>query len=217
MAMIPGEKSGLRINSKGGIVGVHPGTVAHTAGLLVGDVVTAVDGTAVEVGSTSHSALQLWTDGRERSTRRLRVRRDTQSEVPAGGSRLTVQAAAVKRVGVEGSPHAVAADSPIGADAKKPPSTSSPLATAAAAPSPSQAAGTTTPHGAAASPPLAAISPDKPNTESSTKTGGEVEISLRVIEGARIGLRMNAQDEICAVHFGSVAHAAGVQARGSDG
>ncbi|KAL1511227.1 hypothetical protein AB1Y20_006038 [Prymnesium parvum] len=78
MRMVAGEKSGLRINSKGAIVVVHPGSVAHAAGMLVGDVVTAVDGIAVEEGSSSRGAVQLWSDGRERAERTLTVRRTLQ-------------------------------------------------------------------------------------------------------------------------------------------
>eukprot|EP00966_Prymnesium_polylepis_P225288 5210960-Prymnesium_polylepis.1 len=73
--MVVGEKSGLRINSKGGIVGVNPGTIAQKVGLQVGDTVLAVDGNAVDNDDVTHSAVQLWAAGKELVVRVLRVHR----------------------------------------------------------------------------------------------------------------------------------------------
>lgn len=74
LCLKPGERAGLRINQYDEVCNVHPDTVAHSAGLQINDVVTAVDGQTCR-SVDGATALQLWAKGTDRSERTLAVRR----------------------------------------------------------------------------------------------------------------------------------------------
>ena len=67
-----GERAGLRLNNADEVCGVHPDSAAHQARLVMGDVVIAMDGRDCGNGVT---ALQLWSEGKERETRIFTIRR----------------------------------------------------------------------------------------------------------------------------------------------
>ena len=70
LPVIEGQKIGLRINNSNIVCAVHPNTAAATAGLHVGDLVVAVDGSDCTADVT---AVQLWAAGAGRPARKLRV------------------------------------------------------------------------------------------------------------------------------------------------
>ena len=83
---LEGEKSGMRLNAiDHSIVAVYGGSSAHSAGLMEGDVVIAVDGQTCGSGV---GALQLWTEGTVRKRRTVTIRRP-QPASPSDAASLT--------------------------------------------------------------------------------------------------------------------------------
>ena len=70
--VIQGQKIGLRINNANIVCAVHPETAAATAGLLVDDLVVAVDG---QECAGSVTAVSLWAKGAGLAERKLSVLR----------------------------------------------------------------------------------------------------------------------------------------------
>ena len=79
------------------VCGVHPETKAHTLGLRAGDVVVSVDGVSCGEGVP---AVQLWSEGKDREVRRLKVRRPA-----VVGPATDSSAAATETPGMDSAAH----------------------------------------------------------------------------------------------------------------
>ena len=111
--IISGQKIGLRINTANEVCMVHPGTAADTAGLMIGDLVVAVDGNPCDATVT---AVKLWSEGSGKSSRLLRVSRSDTNEGQAEMDK--VARATVSSPTAETEPRVAL---PTSADSKAPP------------------------------------------------------------------------------------------------
>ena len=79
LQVVQGQKIGLRINNANVICAVHPDTAAGNAGLVVDDLVVAVDGVDC---SSSVTAVSLWAKGAGLQERMLKVLRKAAPDSP---------------------------------------------------------------------------------------------------------------------------------------